>query len=189
MWCVKRFLVAFAFAVSLIDAQATTSIDKKAYATKGVIELGGRADFSYSSEDRGGNLGRQSQGSLYLAPQLGYFFIPNFEVAVYPTVASVFSTTRSAETAYGALLAPAYILPFWRPFFPYAEALGGSLVSKESISLTWGAGLGLKILILDNALIKIGITYLRNDKRSRIDNNVFQIEDSLTLSTGFGIFF
>lgn len=164
-------------------------LGKKNFADPGIVEIGGRVDFSYSSEDRGGNLGRNSQGSLYLAPQLGYFFLQNFEVAVYPTIATVFSTQRQTETSYGALIAPAYVLPFWRPLYPYVEGLAGSLLTIDTVALTWGAGLGLKIIILQNALIKLGVTYLRNDKRSRIDSNVFQLEDSLTLSLGFGIFF
>ena len=183
-----RKLWLFVVLVGAVSAQEKTVL-KKNFADAGIVELGGRVDFSYSSEDRGGNLGRSSQGSLYLAPQLGYFFLQNFEVAVYPTIATVFSTQRQTETSYGALLAPAYVLPFWRPLYPYVEVLAGSLLTKDTVSLTWGAGAGLKIIILQNALIKIGVTYLRNDRRSRIDNNVFQLEDSLTLSLGFGIFF
>jgi hypothetical protein len=172
-----------------VYAQGAVVTAKKTYADRGVVEIGGRVDFSYSSEERGGNLGRQSQGQFYLAPQLGYFFIKSFEVSVFPTFSSKFYSNQATENAYGALLAPAYVLPFLRPWYPYIEGLAGSLLTKDTVSLTWGMGVGLRILILENALLKIGITYLRNDKRSRIDDNVFQVEDSITASFGFGIFF
>jgi hypothetical protein len=189
MRSLRHFLLLSLIAVPGFATAAADEKLKKTYADRGTVEIGGRIDFSYSSVERGGNLGRQSDGTLYVAPQLGYFFVKGFEVSVFPTMLTRFYYNKETETTYGALIAPAYVLPYLRPWFPYIEGLAGSLLSKNTVSLTVGVGAGVKILILENALLKIGITYLRNDKRSRLDSNIFELEDSVSLSLGFGIFF
>ncbi|MBV6494150.1 MAG: hypothetical protein LDLANPLL_02176 [Turneriella sp.] len=179
------FLCALCFVALAEDNKPTL---RKNFADKGVFEIGGRAELSYRSTERGAGLGNEAQGSLYLAPQMGYFLTQSFEISLFPTLGVNFYDNRPTETSYGAMLSPAYILPYLRPFYPYVEGLVGSSLGKTNQTLSLGAGVGLKIVILENALLKIGFTYLNNDKRSRVDSSVYEVENTLNFSLGFGIF-
>ncbi|HRP68396.1 MAG TPA: hypothetical protein PLY93_02580 [Turneriella sp.] len=178
------FAVAFLFTLSAEGVAQT-----KKFADRGIFEIGGRLDFSYLDKERGAGLGHETQGNFSFAPQLGYFLTANFEVSVLPTVNVNFYDNRATETLYGAMLAPAYVLPYLRPFYPYIEGLVGSTLSKNNQTVSWGVGTGIKILVLENALLKLGFTYLNNNKTSRVDSSIYEKENLLNFSVGFGIFF
>lgn len=162
---------------------------QRIFGDQGIFEIGGRADLRYVSEKPAGDSAYTRRGSFYLAPQIGYFIIKNLELSVYPTILVEFEQNKEPASSYGMLIAPSYTNYYARPVFPYVELIGGSLINSNSIITTYGIGGGVKIEMLTNALLKIGLVATHQEKESRILDNHIQIEDTLRLTAGFGIFF
>lgn len=200
---IRLFLPVFVLlsALSALSAQTAATDEEEpvvediikenrpAYARKGSFEAGGRIEFEFSRVNRDDNRGTVSAGSLLLAPQLGYFIIDHLELSVYPVYTVRFEEGKEPDATYGSLLAPAWVFFASDTLYPYIELLGGGSLNATTRLWSFGGGGGLKITFSENGLLKVGLSYTRRYRESRLPGGITETEDRLRFTTGFGIYF
>ena len=151
---------------SLAAAQ-TSSTTEKAYADKGVLELGGSVGFTSFTGVSAGQTSSTTYTSFSLTPSVGYFVTDGLEVGLDPFSLTINSHTgaSSSQTEIHILGGIGYAAKTQGAAYPFVEGVAGfSSVSEGSYSangFTWGLRGGVKVALVQHVLLMVGVQYLQ----------------------------
>ena len=124
-----------------------------AYASKGVVEMGGVLALRH-----------QSETTLFrLSPSIGYFFVNNLELTLFPELiitriaADDGASGEGAQTDWGigAVLEPSYHLPFSDRLLAFAGlGIGLNYAEDPGVDLLFRPRLGLDVLVGRSGILK-----------------------------------
>jgi hypothetical protein len=138
---------------------------RKAFATQGVLELGGTMAFSTTWNVSGGVASTNPLYTLELNPQIGYFVIDGLEIGANPLGLTYVSQGGSNYTLLKLLGSVAYNFRTPARVYPYVEGLAGySLLLQDGDDpggFTWAGRAGVKVAIGSSALLNVGAEYLQ----------------------------
>ncbi len=180
----------------IVSVCSSTQAQKlKSFGLKGVWELGGSIFYTNSTPVSDGVTGN-SISTFQIQPVAGYFIHKSIEIGIQPNITTS-SSNGSSFTTMGLYLAPAYNFILKGKVYPAIVALvgytstsfsssGGTSTSASGFS--WGGEAGVKINLLGNSLLFVGLQYLQvtnnpSGAASRNGQNVF------TLGAGWNVFF
>lgn len=183
-------LLALILCIGLTSANAQT-ISK--FAKKSQWEVGGSISFTSSTAVNNGETADNSTATLSFQPYGGYFVINGLELGVMPSVDyTKFGDYNS--TSYVLYFAPSYNFDTKSQFYPYITGLIGynaiNSGNDNRKGIAWGGEAGVKMNLLGNSLLKLGIQYIQqtlnpdpNITDERNGYNTFRV------NLGFNVFF
>ena len=162
------------------------------YATKGIWELGGTAGFSSTSfEEDVAGAESDTETTLSLAPEAGYFVADNILLAAVLNLKSVTPEDQDPTTTTGISLAPTYVFKGKsESIYPFVGILLGlSSVNNNETDVTtslttYGLRGGIKVKLGGNGLLNLGLSYVAGSES--IENGTTTDYDLGTLQIGAG---
>lgn len=189
----KNFTILFIFIVSILFSNSIYSQNIKMFGSKGVWELGGTVFYSNTTTISNGNNGGHF-GVFQFQPSAGYFIHKGIEIGLQPSISNSNQSGYSI-TNMSLYFAPAYNFILKSKVYPAFVALIGytsqTSSAPNSTSLggfSWGFQTGVKINLLGNSLLLVGVQYVQttlnaSGAANRTGNN------TLTLGAGWNVFF
>ena len=115
-----------------------------AYATSGVVELGGVLALTHQSETT----------TFRIAPSLGYFVADNLELTLFPEL-SILSVDGETDFRIGLMLEPSYHVPFSDRFFGFAGiGIGFGYAEDPGFDFVLRPKIGVDIMIGRSGILK-----------------------------------
>ncbi len=189
----KKFTVLFLVLMTLVLCNSVHAQKIKMFGSKGVWELGGTIFYSNTTPiDNGFASG--AYGLLQFQPVAGYFIHKGVEIGIQPSINILYQSGYSYSNM-GLYLAPAYNFILKGKIYPAIVALIGYTSNSSSAPNTvsrggfsWGFQGGVKINLLGNSLLFVGLQYVQttlnvSGATNRSGNN------TMTLGAGWNVFF
>jgi hypothetical protein len=141
----------------------------KKYATAGVLEVGGSASFSMSTQVNANTTSPKSTMTLEATPYIGYFVIDGLVLGFRPLGASYTSLdTGGTIIKINTFFAPGYVFDLRNNFYPYVEGLVGYTsesieyagTTKTFAGISYGGDVGVKMMLPNRGLLNFSVQYL-----------------------------
>ena len=163
----------------------SSSQGTKRFAMEGTTELGGSISFLSVTPVSNGRSG-DSYTIFSFSPFIGYFITDGFELGVDPFA---ITTTSGSITVVNVLVAPSYNFKTDGIAYPFVEGLlGYSSISDGSTSngVSWGLRGGVKLAVVDQGLLNLGLQYLQittnpSGASNRYGSNQFSFTAGFTI--------
>jgi hypothetical protein len=181
--------------LSLILCSPVNAQKLKSFATKGVWELGGTIFYSSSTPVQNGTTGTATT-TFQFQPVAGYFVANSIEIGLQPSFTSQ-SSAGFTVTNTGIYLAPAYNFILNNKIYPAVVALVGftstsfsstGFPSYSASGFSWGGEAGVKMNLLGNSLLFVGLQYLQvtNNPSGSLNRSG---QNVVTFGAGWNVFF
>lgn len=156
------------------------------FAKANTWEIGGSISYSHSFAET--DYGKDAN-YIKAAPYAGVFVTDGLEIGLIPAI-EYFSYGSSNYTSLQMLLAPSYNFYTNSIAYPYIQAGAGfsgtsGSGSSSSSGFIWSLEGGVKLQVLKNALIKIGLDYTKRDKGA--SSSLYTGPKSVNLVAGFNV--
>jgi hypothetical protein len=162
------------------------------FAKQGVVELGGTVSFSSSTSVNNGETADESTTNFSFTPIVGYFFIDNFELALFPRYQST-SYADKTSSNFAIFLMPAYHFSTGGNIYPFiAGAIGYNTYTSTSDNtysgISFGGLAGIKMQVAKGAIINFGVNYFMFTYNPEDWDGDRNGNNDLEISAGIGIF-
>ena len=115
-----------------------------AYASSGVVELGGALGVTHASETT----------TIRITPSVGYFIINNLELTLFPEL-TIFHVEDETDVTVGGAIEPSYHMPFSDRMFGFVGiGLGVRYAEDPGVDLFLRPRLGMDFMIGRSGIIK-----------------------------------
>ncbi len=155
------------------------------FAKSNTWELGGSLSYSHTFAESSNG---KDANYVKIAPYIGYFAAEGFEIGFIPAI-EYFSYGSSSTTFSTMFLTASYNFYTKSIAYPYIQAGGGvsgnSGSGSSSSGISWSIEGGVKLHILRNAVIKVGLDYTKRDKNAL--SSLYSGPKSLNLTAGFNV--
>ena len=189
----KIFTILSIIFISILFCNPASAQKIKMFGSKGVWEFGGTIFYSNTTPVADGSVSG-AYGVLQFQPVAGYFIHKGIEIGVQPSINMLFQSGYS-YTNMALYLAPSYNFIIKGKVYPAIVGLIGytsySSSAPEQTSrggFAWGFQGGVKINLLGNSLLFVGLQYVQttlnaSGASNRSGNN------TITLGAGWNVFF
>jgi hypothetical protein len=115
-----------------------------AYASRGVVELGGSLAITHASDTT----------TIRIAPSVGYFFIDNLELTLFPDI-TIIDVDGESDVMFGGILEPSYHLPMTDRIFGFVGVgLGLTYADDPGVDVILRPRLGLDVMVGRSGILK-----------------------------------
>ena len=190
----KNYTILSVLVISFLFCNSINAQQIKMFGSKGVWELGGTIFYSNTTPVSNGYVGG-SYGMLQFQPTAGYFIRKGLEIGVQPSISALYSSGYST-TSMSLYFAPAYNFIIKGKVYPAIVGLIGYTSysntnpdNKQSLGgFAWGFQGGVKINILGNSLLFVGLQYVQTTLNASGSSNRSG-NNTLTFGAGWNVFF
>jgi hypothetical protein len=170
---------------------------RRAFATEGVIEVGGTGSFTSTVQIIDGKRSGNALTVFTFLPYVGFFATDWLQLGANPLGVTLMSSGGSTFTSLRLLGSVAFMLRAQRMAYPFLEGLVGYTadISSPSIGnkvtrsgITWGGRAGVKVPVTERGLLTLGVQYLLITKNLSGASERTGLNE-LAVSAGFSVWF
>jgi hypothetical protein len=188
----KKIIRVFLAVLMVISVSNLFSQTKSYFAKKNTWEAGGSFSLTSVKYVSNSNTG-DAFTTLDIMPYGGYFITDGFELGLIPEI-EYMTISNSNSTNFTFYVAPSYNFYTESPAYPYLQgAVGynsqtGSGMTSRS-GLAWKLEGGMKLNLLGNSLLKLGLGYEQKNIESSNSTGSRSGTNTISFVAGFGVFF